>query len=180
MNIVSGQLVGVFQKGALLFVESFEAWYEREHDRMIATLLLTTGDMELAVEGVDEACSRALERWSRVSTMESPSGWVYRVALNQASRLARRQNLEKRLFRKLVPKPDLPGPAGEIWELVESLPRRQRQVVMLRYVADLPEAEIAAVLEISRGTVSSTLRDARVRLGRLLKDDVEPTEVTHD
>jgi RNA polymerase sigma-70 factor (ECF subfamily) len=173
MNIVSGQLVGIFQKGELVFVESFDAWYDREHDRMIATLLLTTGDLELAIEGVDEACSRALERWSRISAMESPSGWAYRVAMNHASRLARRRKTEERLFRKLVPKPDLPAPAGEIWELVESLPQRQRQIVMLRYVAELPEREIAAALGISRGTVSSTLHDARRHLGQLLNDDDE-------
>jgi RNA polymerase sigma-70 factor (ECF subfamily) len=171
MNIVSGQFVGVLQRGELVFVESFDAWYDREHDRMVATLLLTTGNLELAVEGVDEACSRALERWPRVSIMDSPSGWVYRVAMNHASRLARRQKTEARLFRKMVPQPDLPGPAGEIWELVESLPQRQRQVVMLRYVAELPEGEIAAALGISRGTVSSTLHDAREHLGKLLNDD---------
>jgi RNA polymerase sigma factor (sigma-70 family) len=180
MNIVSGHLVGVLHKGELVFVESFEAWYDREHDRMVTTLLLTTGDMELAVEGVDEACSRALERWSRVGAMESPTGWVYRVALNHASRLARRRKLEGRMFRRMVPKPDLPAPAGEIWELVESLSQRQRQVVMLRYAADLPEGEIAATLKISRGTVSSTLRDAHQRLGRLLREDDEPTEVTYE
>jgi RNA polymerase sigma factor (sigma-70 family) len=180
MNIVSGQFVGILQKGELVFVESFDAWYDREHDRMIATLLLTTGDPELAAEGVDEACSRALERWPRVGAMESPSGWVYRVALNHASRVARRRKVEERLFRRLVPKPDLPAPAGEIWELVESLPRRQREVVMLRYVADLSEEEIGAALSISRGTVSSTLHDARQRLGRLLSDDDERKEIAHD
>lgn len=180
MNIVSGQFVGVLQRGELVFVESFDAWYDREHDRMIATLILTTGDLELAVEGVDEACSRALERWPRICAMDSPSGWVYRVAMNHASRLARRRKTEERLFRKMVPKPDLPAPAGETWELVESLPRRQRQVVMLRYVAELPEAEIAVALGISRGTVSSTLHDARQHLGRLLHDDDESKEVSHD
>ncbi len=164
----------IIQKGELVFVESFDAWYDREHDRMIATMLLTTGDVELAVEGVDEACSRALERWPRVSTMESPTGWAYRVALNHASRLARRRKLEQRVFRKMSPEPGLPASASEIWELVSSLPQRQRQVVMLRHVADLPEAEIAVALGISRGTVSSTLHDARQQLGRLLSDDDNP------
>src|ERR1700722_16708485 len=117
MNIVSGHFVGVLQRGELVFVESFAGWYHREHDWIVATLLLTTGNLELAVEGVDEACSRALERWPRVSIMDSPSGWVYRVAMNHASRLARRRKTEERLFRKMVPKPDLPAPAGEIWEL---------------------------------------------------------------
>ena len=69
--------------------------------------------------------------------------------------------------------PDLPAPVGDLWELVESLSERQRQVVMLRHVADMKESEIGAVLGISRGTVSSTLHDAHQRLGRLLNDDEE-------
>jgi len=173
MNIVSGTLVGVVQKGDLVFVESFEAWYDREHDRMVATLLLTTGNLDLAAESVDEACSRALERWSRVVAMESPTGWVYRVALNHARRIARRKSIEERLTRKLVAMPDLPASASEIWELVRGLSIRQRQVIMLRHVADLPEGQIARILGISRGTVSSTLHDAHQRLGRLLGDENE-------
>jgi hypothetical protein len=79
MDIVIVNRVGIVREGELVFVESFDAWYFREHDRMIATLVLTTGEIDLAVEGVDEACSRALERWNRVGAMDSPSGWVYRV-----------------------------------------------------------------------------------------------------
>jgi|SRR5665213_151709 len=173
MDIVSGQRIGLVQKGELVFVESFDAWYSREHDRMIATLVLSTGDIELAVEGVDEACSRALERWKRISAMESPTGWVYRVAINHAHRVARRKSMEQRVFRKQASMPDLPAPAGELWELVASLSERQRQVVMLRHVAEMTENEIGEVLGISRGTVSSTLHDAHQRLGRLLNDDSE-------
>ncbi len=176
MNVISGQLIGIVREGELVFVESFDAWYAREHDRMIATLLLATGDLELAAEGVDEACSRALERWDRVIAMESPSGWVYRVALNHARRIARRRIMERRLLRKLVPIPELPSAAKEIWELVGALPLRQREVVMLRYVAGLPENEISSTLGIGRGTVSSTLHDARQRLGRLLRDDSDEKE----
>ncbi len=173
MDIVSGDRVGIVREGEWILVESFDAWYLREHDRMIATLVLTTGEIDLAAEGVDEACSRALERWSRVGTMDSPSGWVYRVAINHARRVVRRRTMEQRFFHKEVPTPDLPAPASELWELVASLPERQRQVVMLRHVAVLKESEIGAVLGISRGTVSSTLHDAHQRLGRLLSDDEE-------
>jgi RNA polymerase sigma-70 factor, ECF subfamily len=173
MGIVSGDRVGTVREGALIFVESFEAWYFREHDRMIATLVLTTGELDLAVEGVDEACSRALERWNRVGAMDSPSGWVYRVAINHARRVARRRAMEQRFFRKEIPAPELPASASELWELVASLSERQRQVVMLRHVAELKESEIGTALGISRGTVSSTLHDAHQRLGRLLNDDHE-------
>ena len=173
MDIVCGESIALIQRGEWVFVETFDAWYAREHDRMIATLALSTGDIELAVEGVDEACSRALERWNRVVAMESPTGWVYRVAINHARRVARRRGMEQRVFRRQVPMPDLPAPAGEIWKLVESLSDRQRQVVMLRHVADMSENEIGTVLGISRGTVSSTLHDAHQRLGRLLGDEDE-------
>lgn len=105
--------------------------------------------------------------------------WTHRrvgsiASINHARRVARRRTLEQRFFHKEVPTSDLPAPASDLWELVASLPERQRQVVMLRHVAELKEREIGAVLGISRGTVSSTLHDAHQRLGRLLNDDEEP------
>jgi RNA polymerase sigma-70 factor, ECF subfamily len=149
-------------------LESFEDWYEREHARMVATLLLATGDIELAGEGVDEACARALARWPRVSAMDAPTGWAYKVALNHARRVARRRRLERLVLRRVQLPATVPAAAGEIWALVAELPLRQRQVVVLRHIADLREAEIAESLGISRSTVSTTLRDAHTRLGHLL------------
>jgi RNA polymerase sigma-70 factor (ECF subfamily) len=60
---------------------------------------------------------------------------------------------------------------------VAKLPDRQRTAVVLRYVADLPEADIAAAMKVSRGTVASTLSDARKALARHLSDENEPQEV---
>ena len=153
---------------------SFDAWYRREHPRLVASLLLVTGDLGRASDAVDEACARALERWSRVGAMASPTGWAFRVAHNVSRRTFRRAALERRLLAR-APRPgDVPAPAGEVWRIVSGLPRRQREVVVLRYVADLREGDIAEALGISRSTVSSTLRDAHARLGRLL--DVAPQE----
>jgi hypothetical protein len=50
----------------------FEVWYMREHPRLVAALLLVTGDVDLAREAVDEACSRALARWERVAEIYFP------------------------------------------------------------------------------------------------------------
>ena len=159
--------------------ESFDSWYAREHPRLLATLLLSTGDVELASEGVDEAFTRALEKWDQVSAMESPTGWAFRVALNHARRIARRRSLEHRIFIRRAREVVVPAPAGEVWQVVSALPPRQREVVVLRHIADLREVEIAQVLGISRSTVSSTLSDAHNRLGHLLDDEPQNEERRH-
>jgi RNA polymerase sigma-70 factor (ECF subfamily) len=150
---------------------SFSEWYQQEHARLSATVVLVTGDVDSAADAVAEAFARALERWARVSVMSSPAGWTYRVALNFARRTARRSAMEHRLLAR-APKPcDVPAPAGELWGLVATLSRRQREVVVLRYIADFHENEIADVLGVSRSTVSSTLADAHRRLGALLDEE---------
>jgi RNA polymerase sigma-70 factor (ECF subfamily) len=174
---------GTEQTGKLLKLsrepESFDNWYARDHPRLVATLLLSTGDIELAADSVDEAFTRALEKWDRVSVMESPTGWAFRVAINHARRTARRRAFEHRLFIKRVKDAPIPAPAGEIWQVVSSLPPRQREVVVLRHIGDLREVEIAQVLGISRSTVSSTLSDAHDRLGNLLDDEPPMEERQH-
>jgi RNA polymerase sigma-70 factor (sigma-E family) len=60
----------------------------------------------------------------------------------------------------------------EVMTAVARLPRRAREVLILRYYLDLPDHEIAAALGISRGTVSSTASRALAALGRELKEDL--------
>jgi RNA polymerase sigma factor (sigma-70 family) len=160
-------------------VQDFEAWYRQVHPRLVATLALVTGDLDLTREAVDEACSRAVAAWPRVSTMSSPDGWTYRVALNVARRRLRRRQLERGLLGRLRPPsetapPELPGPTAELRTALAHLTERQRMVFGLRYVADLAETEIARSLGISRSTVSSTLADARARLQPLLANEMLP------
>ena len=95
----------------------FEHWYLGEHGRLFAALLVLSGDHDLAEEAADEALSRALQHWDRVSAMDSPGGWTYAVAVNVVRRVARRRALERRLLRRLVPAQIAPAPAGEVWDL---------------------------------------------------------------
>lgn len=155
----------------------FDDWYLGAHGRLVAALVSFSGSLEVASDAVDEACARALGRWSRVGGMSSVDAWVYRVAINHAKRRMRRAALERSVLSRVSARPavaaSLDGPAGEIWDVVGRLPLRQRTAVVLRYVADLPEAEIARVMKVSRGTVASTLADARRRLGDELSDAEE-------
>ena len=157
----------------------FERWYRTEHPRLVAALTLVGGDAELAKDSADEAMARAWERWDRVAMMESAGGWSYRVGVNVLRRRQRRASVERRIFgrHRAV---GVPAAVEEVWEVVAELPTRQRTAVVLRYGADLSEADVAEAMGVSRGTVAATLRDARRNLRRLLADDaVGPGEVAH-
>ena len=157
----------------------FEAWYLANHARLVASLLLATGSLDLTRDAVDEACTRAFERWGRVQQMASPTGWTFRVALNAVRRRQRRATMERRLLARRSPVVDVPPPGGEAWDLVRGLPPRQRTAIVLRYVGDLTQAEIADAMGITRSTVSSTLADAHARLAELITPDPIDME-SHD
>jgi RNA polymerase sigma-70 factor (ECF subfamily) len=150
----------------------FEEFYLREHPRVLGALCASCGDREIAIEATDEAFARALERWKRVHAMESPAAWTHRVALNAVRRALRRSAMEVRLLRKVPVVDVVPTVDTELWAVVRTLAPRQRDAIVLRYVADLPEADIAQVMNVARGTVASTLADARARLAELLGEPV--------
>jgi RNA polymerase sigma-70 factor (ECF subfamily) len=158
----------------------FETWYEDEHPRVLAALTVASGRPDVAADATDEAFVRAYERWDRVRRMGSPGGWLYKVALNDLRRRCRRQAIERELLRRNAPPvAESPAaPAPEVWDAVASLPSRQRTAVALRYILDLPEAEVAKVMKVSRGSASASLTAARRRLEGLLADDA-PVAMPH-
>jgi RNA polymerase sigma factor (sigma-70 family) len=126
---------------------------------------------------VQEALVRAWERARRGETVGSLPAWVTTVATNLARSRLRREQAERRAIERLAATwpgwvPDWPGGAAEeaevLRELVERLPRRQREVVVLRYVADLDLASIAELLGIDVGTVKSSLSRGRRAVARAL------------
>lgn len=150
--------------------QDFNEWYSGVHRQLVSTVVAVFGDVDLARESADEACVRAYERWDSVGSMTSPNGWAVRVALNVAKRKRRRSGLERTLLRQ-ISKSEVPGPAGELWQVVALLPTRQRQAVALRHIMQLTEAEVASAMGISRGGVSSTLRAAYKSLEVRISED---------
>ncbi len=150
----------------------FEQWYLGLHPRLHTSIRIASGSDDEADEVVAEAFARASSRWSRVRQMSNPDGWTYTVALNLLRRRGRRRTRERELAVVAgtgpAPEPTDEGATVRFTELVAPLPERMREVVVLRHVADLTEPMIAEVLGISRGTVSSTLRDAHARLAERL------------
>jgi RNA polymerase sigma-70 factor (ECF subfamily) len=152
----------------------FEAWYLREHPKVMAALTWVAGDPHVAADATDEAFARAYANWRRVERMASPGGWVYRVGLNVVRRRMRRAAFEQ---RTLEPPAEVAQVVDrEIWTVVQQLPERQRVAVVLRYLLDLPEQEVATAMGISRGTVASALAAARRRLAGWLTVEEAPDD----
>ena len=137
----------------------FDAFY-RSHRVMIArALALSLGDVDLAAEATDEAMTRAYERWARVSALQRPEAWVYRVASNWAMSIFRRRRLSLHPFY---------DPA--VHAAVAALDTKHRSVVVCRHLLGWSVAETATALGISEGTVKSRLSRATATLRTRLHD----------
>jgi len=145
--------------------DTFEPWFRLEYPHVLGSLILAVGNRDVAEEATAEAFAKAYEKWDRVRAMASPRGWIYTVALNEARRRFKRRAMERFLLRKFHPIAEAPLETSfETWDLVRTLPPRERTAIVLRYVGDLQEAEVAKVMGISAGAVSKTLNVARSHL----------------
>lgn len=141
---------------ALSGAEDFDAAYPALYRQAYHVAFRLLGSREDAADAAQEACARAFARWRSVSKHPSPMAWVARVSANIAIDVHRRRATVR---RKAVAEIDLrtgfDPERVDLHRALDSLPRRQRQVVLLRYVADLSEATVAAELNCSLGNVKS-------------------------
>lgn len=131
-----------------------------------------TGDAGVAEDLAAEALTRAALRWNRIGDRARP--WVVRVASNLAidhlRHLARRPRVDPdRSDARTVDR----DRSIDLHRALRTLPRRQREVVVLRYVGDLTEAEIAAELGLAPGTVKSHASRGLRSLRAVLEDRSE-------
>jgi RNA polymerase sigma factor (sigma-70 family) len=165
-------------KGPELHTVDFESWYREESVRLVRVLTLALAEPDLAQDSADEAFSRAYERWPRVSAMESPTGWTYKVALNYGRRRLLRRRFERALLLRQTRERPAEGNSAsgrdmDLWRIVSSLPPRQRTAIVLRYLGDFSELQVAQLMGISAGAASSSLSSARGRLAELLTGDIQ-------
>jgi RNA polymerase sigma-70 factor (sigma-E family) len=124
------------------------------------------GSRSEAEEVAQEALARAFVRWGTVAGHDEP--WVARVAVNLAiGRWRRRRATVPFEDRYAAPSTDSDAHVLERLGLIDALgrlPRRQREVVTLRYLADLPEREVATAMKTSVGSVKRHTHRAIARL----------------
>jgi RNA polymerase sigma factor (sigma-70 family) len=147
----------------------------RVRPRLVGTLSLLCGDGDTAEELAQETLARVWLRWSRVHELDEPLAiaWTCRVAVNLANSWLRRRIAERRARARLAARatdahvdPD-PADAVAIRRAVAALPRRRRTALVLRYYADLPVSEVAALMGGAPGTVKSLTSKALTALRRV-------------
>jgi RNA polymerase sigma-70 factor, ECF subfamily len=153
----------------------FDEFYETHFDSVARALTLAGGDRELAYDATQEAFARALRQWRKVREMARPDGWVYVVAMNQMRDHWRRT--ERRRGRASQPDFVADNVSAvvtrvSVRDAIATLPPRQREAVVLRYLADLPLTDVADAMGCAVGTVKATLHQAMASM-RIELDDTE-------
>jgi RNA polymerase sigma-70 factor (sigma-E family) len=141
----------------------FEAFVRRHWSALMAIAVAVSGSRGEAEDLVQTALTGAWPRWRRIRQDEALA-YLRRSILNaHVSRWRRRRGAEV----SVAEPPDFPASAAvrlatdvvddraSLLPALRALPERQRAVLVLRYLCDLPDAEIAATLAISAGTVRS-------------------------
>ena len=153
---------------------TFEEFFRERYVEVVRSMRLMVGDHARAEELAQEAFSRACRHWRRVRKLDRPVAWVYVVATNEARREWRRDQRAATTTIELALADDTTGPlatALDVRAAIAQLTDRQRAAVVLRYVADLPIAEIAEVMACAPGTVKATLHQALARMRVELEAD---------
>jgi RNA polymerase sigma-70 factor (sigma-E family) len=136
----------------------FSSYMAARQPSLLRTAYLLTGDRHTAEDLVQTALAKLYLSWDRVQRQESVDGYVRRILVNEHNSLWRRPWKKRETTTSELPEHAAPAAAGRddaLWELVQTLPRKQRAAVVLRYYEELSEAETAEVLGVSVGTVKS-------------------------
>jgi RNA polymerase sigma-70 factor (sigma-E family) len=165
-----------------------EARPERDRDRLLTTLFVDhydglrrlayvlLGESALAEEIVMEAFAKATSRFHLIGKADHPSAYLRQMVVNLCRSKIRRQILERKVGEMFKHRDaDIVDRTAEsygldidIWRAVVALPERQRTVIVLRYLEDLSEPEIAELVGVPIGTVKSQLSRARGKLAHIL------------
>ncbi len=153
-------------------MEDFDDFVRETRARLVGLAYSLSGDRASAEDIVQEALLATHRAWVEV---EQPAAYARRTVVNLAATRVRNLGRERRAFGRWFGAretfAELEPVDAEFWRAVGALPPRQREVVALFYVDDLPIADIAIALTISPGTVKSTLHDARRALATALRLD---------
>jgi RNA polymerase sigma factor (sigma-70 family) len=153
---------------------SFESFFDAEGERLFRALYVLTGNRHEAEELMQDAFVAVWERWSRVSVMESPAGYLYRTALN---RFRSRYRLTARATRRAVGLAEGRDEFAAVDErdrvarALGGLPPRQRAAIVLTELLGYGSEGAGELLGIAASTVRALTTQARETLRTSLEPD---------
>ncbi len=158
--------------------DGFHDLYAGSYRSVVRAVLPLVVRIDLAEEIAQEAFAAASTKWRRVSRLDRPDLWVRRVAINLA--ISARRRMRHETLGEVDG--DRPGASGQwspdttaVLDAIDSLPRRQAQVIALVYFGGLRVAEAARALSITDSAARTHHRRALEKLSGLLgADETEP------
>jgi len=157
------------------------ALFREHHLELVRLAMLIVGDLATAEDVVQDAFERLHLRWHGLHDPASGLAYARSSVLNGCRSVHRRAAVARRHAARLAQPgdggPETPDAAdaaadrGELLVALRHLPRRQREVLVLRYYLDLDAAEIAAMLRIGQSAVRSTTARGLAALARMLGED---------
>jgi RNA polymerase sigma-70 factor (sigma-E family) len=155
--------------------------FRQHYAELVRLAVMLVGDRPTAEDVVQEVFAKLHARRDRLRPRGDPLAYVRACVLN-ACRTTLRRRAVLRPFGGRGPLPDLPHESAEheviqaegrrqVLAALATLPRRRREVLVLRYYLGLREAEIAEVLGITPGTVKSTAARGLGALARALGEE---------
>lgn len=149
---------------------------------LIRVAYVLTGDQHAAEDLLQSALTKAAAHWGRVHT--SPEAYVRRILYREQVSWWRRRARRPETVVAQVPEAAVDSQETRVadrltlQDALRALPARKRAVLVLRYLEDLPEAQVADILGCSVGTVRSQTHKAVAQLRSALDAaDLPQTEV---
>jgi RNA polymerase sigma-70 factor, ECF subfamily len=146
---------------------SFEAFYEDTHARLYTALCLVTGSRHEAEEVMQEAYVRVWERWDQVGRLDTPTGYLYRAAMNLVRSRYRRASIALRRTVGLAPRTDDLAAVEDrvvVAGALQSLTPDQRAAVVLISMFGLPSEEAGQILDMKPSAVRTLAARARASM----------------
>lgn len=156
----------------------FDQWVRNHWNSLVRIARVVSGDPDMAEDVLQDALIDVYPRWSQISHA-NPTGYLVKVMSSKTAN--RRRTAWARRVKTVADTPDVRDPVTSATTLVgdridvqralAQLKPRQRAIIAMHYLMDLPVAEIAAALELPTGTVTSDLSRGRTLLREQLGGD---------
>jgi RNA polymerase sigma-70 factor (sigma-E family) len=136
---------------------------------LLRSAYLLTGNLADAEDLVQSALAKTFQAWNRIEDRKALDGYVRRAIVNTHISWWRRRRVDEYPTDEIPDQPvaDSSGNSelhDTLQRAIDRLPQRMRAAVVLRYLEDMSEAEVADVLGVSPGTVKSTVSRAVAKL----------------